>query len=158
MSTTPAPVIDLNKLNAFIGQFVIDLGTAVHTGMVVIGEKLGLYKALAEGAMEFRTAGRQDENRRALFARGAGFTSCGRLYHLRCKNNQVQPECRTSLRAGRAVPLDTAVRALLKIAGSRAVFGSPGGRGKDSGGCDLGGVPSLSPRYRNTLQHSEARP
>jgi SAM-dependent methyltransferase len=28
---------------------VTDLGAAVHTGMVVIGEKLGLYKALAEG-------------------------------------------------------------------------------------------------------------
>src|SRR5580765_1281875 len=47
MSTTQAPAMDMNKLNAFIGQFVTDLGAAVHTGMVVIGEKLGLYKALA---------------------------------------------------------------------------------------------------------------
>ena len=47
MSTTQIPTIDMNKLNAFIGQFVTDLGAAVHTGMVVIGEKLGLYKALA---------------------------------------------------------------------------------------------------------------
>ncbi len=46
MSTAPVPAIDMNKLNAFIGQFVTDLGAAVHTGMVVIGEKLGLYKAL----------------------------------------------------------------------------------------------------------------
>jgi SAM-dependent methyltransferase len=37
----------MDKLNAFVGQFVSDLGAAVHTGMVVIGEKLGLYKALA---------------------------------------------------------------------------------------------------------------
>ena len=51
MSTTQAPVIDMNKLNAFIGQFVTDLGAAVHSGMVVIGEKLGLYKALAVGPM-----------------------------------------------------------------------------------------------------------
>jgi ubiquinone/menaquinone biosynthesis C-methylase UbiE len=43
--------IDMDKLNAFIGQFVGDLGAAVNTGMVVIGEKLGLYKALAEGPM-----------------------------------------------------------------------------------------------------------
>jgi ubiquinone/menaquinone biosynthesis C-methylase UbiE len=41
--------VDMDKLNAFVGQFVGDLGAAVHTGMVVIGEKLGLYKALAEG-------------------------------------------------------------------------------------------------------------
>jgi SAM-dependent methyltransferase len=51
MTTTQAPAIDTNKLNAFIGQFVTDLGAAVHAGMVVIGEKLGLYKALAGGAM-----------------------------------------------------------------------------------------------------------
>ena len=37
MSTAQAPAIDVNKLNAFIGQFVTDLGAAVHTGMVVIG-------------------------------------------------------------------------------------------------------------------------
>ena len=47
MSTAPRPALDMNKLNAFIGQFVGDLGAAVHAGMVVIGEKLGLYKALA---------------------------------------------------------------------------------------------------------------
>lgn len=51
MSTAQAPALDMNKLNEFIGQFVTDLGAAVHTGMVVIGEKLGLYKALANGPM-----------------------------------------------------------------------------------------------------------
>jgi SAM-dependent methyltransferase len=47
MSTAQVPTLDMNKLNAFVGQFVTDLGAAVHAGMVVIGEKLGLYKALA---------------------------------------------------------------------------------------------------------------
>jgi len=51
VSATHVPIIDSDKLNAFIGQFVTDLGAAVHSGMVVIGEKLGLYKALASGAM-----------------------------------------------------------------------------------------------------------
>jgi hypothetical protein len=41
----------MNKLNAFIAQFVTDFGAALHTGMVVIGEKLGLYKVLAGGPM-----------------------------------------------------------------------------------------------------------
>jgi hypothetical protein len=41
--------IDTDKLNSFLGRFVEDLGASVHSGMVVIGEKLGLYKALAEG-------------------------------------------------------------------------------------------------------------
>ncbi|HEY2466346.1 MAG TPA: methyltransferase domain-containing protein [Terracidiphilus sp.] len=50
MSTTAnAPAIDMDRLNAFLGKFVTDLGASVHAGMVVIGEKLGLYKALAEG-------------------------------------------------------------------------------------------------------------
>jgi SAM-dependent methyltransferase len=47
MATAQVPAIDMNKLNAFIGQFVTDLGAAVHAGMVVIGEKLGLYKTLS---------------------------------------------------------------------------------------------------------------
>ena len=52
MSTAPqAATLDMNKLNAFIGQFVNDLGASVHAGMVVIGEKLGLYKALAARPM-----------------------------------------------------------------------------------------------------------
>src|SRR5208283_5284548 len=43
--------LDMDKLNAFIGQFVGDLGAAVSAGMVVIGDRLGLYKALAAGPM-----------------------------------------------------------------------------------------------------------
>jgi SAM-dependent methyltransferase len=43
--------VNMDKLNSFLGQFVGDLGAAVHAGMVVIGEKLGLYKALAAEPM-----------------------------------------------------------------------------------------------------------
>jgi hypothetical protein len=39
--------VDMDRLNTFVGQFVGDLGAAVHAGMVVIGEQLGLYNALA---------------------------------------------------------------------------------------------------------------
>src|SRR4051794_15831097 len=49
MSTITVPSLDRNKRDAFIGPFGTDLGAAVPAGMVVIGEKLGLYKALAEG-------------------------------------------------------------------------------------------------------------
>jgi SAM-dependent methyltransferase len=51
MSSTQAPEINMDRLNAFLGKFVGDLGASVHAGMVVIGEKLGLYKALATGPM-----------------------------------------------------------------------------------------------------------
>lgn len=77
MSTTQATPLDMQKLNAFIGQFVTDLGAAVHAGMVVIGEKLGLYKALASGAMsvaELAAKTRTDERylREWLASQAAG--------------------------------------------------------------------------------------
>ena len=40
--------ISEEKLNRLLGQFVNDFGAAFHAGLVVIGEKLGLYKALSE--------------------------------------------------------------------------------------------------------------
>jgi SAM-dependent methyltransferase len=77
MSTPPRPALDMDKLNAFIGKFVGDLGAAVHTGMVVIGEKLGLYKTLAAGPMssaELAAATRTDERylREWLASQAAG--------------------------------------------------------------------------------------
>src|SRR5579862_7820818 len=35
------------KLNEFVGKFVSDFGAALHAPTVIIGEKLGLYKAMA---------------------------------------------------------------------------------------------------------------
>jgi SAM-dependent methyltransferase len=39
--------LNQEKLNDFLGRAVVDFGAAMHAGLVVIGEKLGLYKALA---------------------------------------------------------------------------------------------------------------
>ena len=44
------PTIDQAKLDAFMGQFVNDLGAAATAPLVVLGDKLGLYKAMAGGA------------------------------------------------------------------------------------------------------------
>ena len=71
------PALDMNKLNAFVGQFVSDLGASVHAGMVVIGEKLGLYKALAARSMtavELASSTRTDERyvREWLASQAAG--------------------------------------------------------------------------------------
>lgn len=63
MSTVQISALDMGKLNAFIGQFVTDLGAAVHTGMVVIGEQLGLYKALCHRADDVRTTGCENADR-----------------------------------------------------------------------------------------------
>jgi len=39
--------IDEAKLNDFMGKFVTDLGAVMHAATVVVGDQLGLYKALA---------------------------------------------------------------------------------------------------------------
>ena len=46
MSVTTIPV-DEAKLNDFLGQMVGDLGAAANAPLMLIGDKLGLYKALA---------------------------------------------------------------------------------------------------------------
>jgi SAM-dependent methyltransferase len=43
--------INEEKLNQLLGRFVADFGATFHAGLVVIGESLGLYKALAGGAL-----------------------------------------------------------------------------------------------------------
>lgn len=46
---TAQPTIDENKLDEFVGKFVADMGAAMHASTVLIGDKLGLYKAMADG-------------------------------------------------------------------------------------------------------------
>jgi SAM-dependent methyltransferase len=44
--------INEDKLNAFLGQVIGELGATVNAGLIVIGDRLGLYKAMAgDGAM-----------------------------------------------------------------------------------------------------------
>ncbi len=77
MENLQVPALDLDKLNGFLGRFVGDLGSAVHAGMVVIGDRLGLYKTLAKGAMspgELASATNTDERyvREWLASQAAG--------------------------------------------------------------------------------------
>ena len=44
-----APTIDETKLNEFMGRFVQDLGGGITAPLVLIGDKLGLYRAMADG-------------------------------------------------------------------------------------------------------------
>ena len=52
MTTTEArpdaPAIDMDTLMAFVGKFVGDLGATIGAGNVLLGERLGLYRALAQ--------------------------------------------------------------------------------------------------------------
>jgi SAM-dependent methyltransferase len=42
------PAIDMDVLMSFVGQVVGDLGATISAGNVLVGEKLGLYRALAQ--------------------------------------------------------------------------------------------------------------
>ena len=47
MTTTDIPTIDEAKLEAFVGQAVVDMGAAISGLLLHIGDRLGLYKAMA---------------------------------------------------------------------------------------------------------------
>ncbi len=69
--------LDMQKLDTFMGRFVADLGATFNAGLVVIGQSLGLYKALAGGPQtpaELAKATRTDERylREWLSAQAAG--------------------------------------------------------------------------------------
>ncbi|MBV9082407.1 MAG: methyltransferase domain-containing protein [Acidobacteriaceae bacterium] len=48
-TATQARPIDTDKLNALLGQAVQDMGAALHSALIVIGDRLGLYRAMADG-------------------------------------------------------------------------------------------------------------
>ncbi|WP_228522307.1 class I SAM-dependent methyltransferase [Nocardioides islandensis] len=43
-----APAVDMDTLMEFVGKFVGDLGATISAGNVLLGERLGLYRALAQ--------------------------------------------------------------------------------------------------------------
>jgi hypothetical protein len=47
MATTESPTIDEAKLEAFAGQAVTDMGAAISGLLMHIGDRLGLYRAMA---------------------------------------------------------------------------------------------------------------
>jgi hypothetical protein len=48
MTTTDIPALDEAKLEAFVGQVVVDMGSAISGLLLHLGDRLGLYKAMAD--------------------------------------------------------------------------------------------------------------
>src|ERR1700743_2505485 len=48
-SSRRARTVDPDKLNALLGQAVQDMGAAMQAPLIVIGDKLGLYRAMGDG-------------------------------------------------------------------------------------------------------------
>lgn len=74
----PARPIDQDKLNALLGQAVQDMGASLHAALILIGDKLGLYRAMADGkpvtpaALAARTGTSERYIREWLNANAAG--------------------------------------------------------------------------------------
>ncbi len=47
-TTNAPPSLDTQRLDAFVGQFAADLGAVLHCATVLIGDRLGLYRAMAD--------------------------------------------------------------------------------------------------------------
>ena len=50
MSATQTPALDMDKLNQFVGQFVTDLGAAVHAGHGCDWRKAGTVQGAGGGS------------------------------------------------------------------------------------------------------------
>ena len=56
--------INQDKLGELLGRFVGDLGATAAAGNVVVGHRLGLYRALAEGPATAQELARRTGTRR----------------------------------------------------------------------------------------------
>ena len=100
--TEQAVEIDEQKLGAFMGQAVGELGATLGAALVVIGDQLGLYKAMAgAGPLTSDGARRAHRHRRALRARVAERPGGGRLRHLRPGDEDLHAAARAGARARR---------------------------------------------------------
>jgi hypothetical protein len=48
-ATGQARTVNEDKMNAFLGKVVGDFGASLSSALVYLGQKLGLYKAMADG-------------------------------------------------------------------------------------------------------------
>ncbi len=145
MSTVPAQAIDEAKLNEFMGRFVGDLGAAMSAALVVIGDRLGLYRAMADGEPRHaRGARRAHRHRPALRARVAVEPGGGRIRHLRPGQRAFLADARAVVRTRAGGQPGVRPRGLLRRHGAHQ------GRAQDHRG-----VPQ---RRRRRLARAQPRP
>ena len=58
--------VNPDKLHACMGKAVGDIGAALSANMVLLGDKLGLYKALADGSCQAGRTRKGDKNSRTV--------------------------------------------------------------------------------------------
>ena len=84
MSAIEQPVdIDTEKLMGFVFRAVDEVGATLNTALVVMGDRLGLYRALAGAPADARRAGPAHRHRRAVRAGMAQRAGCRGVRRLR---------------------------------------------------------------------------
>ena len=88
--------LDQAKLDEFAGKMLNDMGAAATGAMVLIGDKLGLYKALAaEGPLAPAELAAQDRHSGALCPRMAGGTGGGGVCPVSARDRHIRHDRRT---------------------------------------------------------------
>ena len=79
--------IDEGKLNEFLGRFVSDLGATIAAGGIVIGHRLGLFHALAEGPATADELARRTETNPRYIAEWLRGQAAGGYVHYDAAND-----------------------------------------------------------------------
>jgi len=74
--------VNESKLNEFLGKAVGDLGAAMSSTLMLVGDRLGLYKEIGKGPAHCRGAGKKNRHQRALHPRVASVTKAPGVCHL----------------------------------------------------------------------------
>ena len=75
--------IDESKLNEFLGKAVGDLGAAMSAALMLVGDRLGLYKELAKGPITSLRPGAENRHERAVRSRVARQSGSRRICAVR---------------------------------------------------------------------------
>ena len=97
-----ATEIDEAKLEAFMGQAVTDMGAIISAPLFVIGEKLGLYKAMAgAGPLTSEEVAERSGAAERYVREWLRNQAAGGLRHLRPRQRPLHPARRAGARARR---------------------------------------------------------
>ena len=102
MATIEETPLDMAKLEAFVFRAVDEVGATLNAALVVMGDRLGLYRALAgAGPLTPGRARRAHRHRRALRPRVAERAGGGRLRRVRRRERPLHAAARAGGRADR---------------------------------------------------------
>ena len=102
MSATAPQAVNEAKLHEFMMKAVGEMGAAMNTALIVIGDKLGLYKAMAgAGPMTSAELAAKTNTTERYVREWLVRASRRRIHHLRCRHWPLHLASRASAGAGR---------------------------------------------------------